>query len=82
MGGGVGLGVGGALGGALGSIALAIAFPAVVIAGSYGVARAFFVNQVRQRKRKLEALADTIEARLMERGTLGTESEPRALPGE
>jgi hypothetical protein len=82
VGGGVGLGVGGALGGALGSIALGVAIPAVVITGSYFLARAFFVDQVRRRQRKLEALADAIEARLIERVTLDVESDPPVLPAE
>ncbi len=82
VGGGVGLGVGGALGGALGSVFLGVGIPAVVIPASYFLARAIFSDQVRRRQRKLAALADTIEARLSERGALGAESDPPALPAE
>lgn len=56
VGGGVGLGVGGALAGTLGSVAIGIAFPTVVIAGTYLGTRALFRSIVRKRAGVVERL--------------------------
>ena len=64
VGGGVGLGAGGALAAVLGSAAFAVAFPLVVIGGSYAAARAIFADQVRKRRSRMEELMDRIVERV------------------
>ena len=78
VGGGVGLGVGIGVGvGALGSAAFAIAFPAVVIGGSYALARTIFSSTARARHRKLRNLQE----RLTEHVEAACRSEaPQELP--
>jgi len=76
VGGGVGLGVGLGVGiGALGSALFAVAFPVVVIGGSYALARTAFTSTARRRHTKLREL--------LERVTEHVESvtePPRQLP--
>ena len=64
VGGGVGLGAGGALAAVLGSAVFAVAFPLVVIGGSYATARAIFADQVRKRRSRMEELMDRIVERV------------------
>jgi hypothetical protein len=74
VGGGVGFGLGGALGGILGSVALGIAFPVVIVGGSYGLARAIYTAQVRRRQvaahMLIERLAEQVEAAIAASGRL------------
>jgi hypothetical protein len=60
VGGGVGFGLGGALGGVLGSVALGVAFPVVIVAGSYALARGIFSSVVRRRQAAAHALVDRL----------------------
>ncbi|HEX2165905.1 MAG TPA: hypothetical protein VHG09_01585 [Longimicrobiales bacterium] len=60
VGGGVGLGAGGAVAGAMGSLALAVAFPALVIGGSYLACRFGYREYVRRRARHLNVLCERI----------------------
>ncbi|MEE8061790.1 MAG: hypothetical protein V3T16_08155 [Gemmatimonadales bacterium] len=64
FGGGVGLGVGGGVGGAIGSVAFALIWPVVIIAGSYAAARAIFQGQVNKRRRAAEALMNELVERV------------------
>lgn len=81
VGGGVGLGAGGALAGVLGSVVLAFVFPAVVIGGSYALARSLFVAAVEKRRKSaevlMEQLTSQIERRIGER-TLAESDATRA----
>lgn len=64
VGGGVGFGVGGALAGALGSVAVVVAFPATIVAGSYVAAREIYRAHVRKQRRRMQDLLDRIEERV------------------
>ncbi|HEX6132879.1 MAG TPA: hypothetical protein VFZ24_02775, partial [Longimicrobiales bacterium] len=60
VGGGVGFGAGSAIAAALGSVAAGIAFPAVVIAGTYAACRFGFGTYVRSRSRQISGLLERI----------------------
>lgn len=76
VGGGVGLGVGFGVGlGALGSALFATIFPAVVIGGSYVLARTVYTSTARRRHQKLRDLMERIS------GHVESVSPPPQLPG-
>lgn len=76
VGGGVGIGVGGTLGGFLGSTALAIGFPAAVLAGSYALCRSIYRRFVTRRIERLQELMDRMEAELLS----AADASPPPLP--
>ena len=65
---GISIGVGGAIGGALGSLPLGIGLPALMLGGSYLLARKIYTSVVRRRARTLEQLAANLVEELSAAG--------------
>jgi hypothetical protein len=79
VGGGIGLGVGLGVGiGALGSVLFSVAFPAVLLGGSYFVARTIYTALVNKRKRVLHDLMDRLTAEVTD---LTSENSLEERPG-
>jgi hypothetical protein len=81
---GIGLGVGLGVGLEMGSVFFAAGFPVAIIALCYVVARTIYGGTGRSRERKLRALLDRLEERVVgseTSGDLPNRQDPPALPG-